>query len=234
MVRGAGGCRVKAPNPIGAVLLIWGVLALANLSAGLVLASRPDRASDLETMHRWGKAWLVDGRTLYGDEDEFPDYPPHGLVALAPLGLLPANWLVPVWASVNLALAVLTPYLAVRAFDPTIKLATAAVPILMFLCWTLPHTPAIQPAHVCVRPARGGAGGQAADGCRCLSGARAGEAGAGGALFCWTLFTRRAWVATGRRAVPPASRSLCARTRARSPSPTTGASIPALYTGTPS
>jgi Glycosyltransferase family 87 len=118
-----------------AVLLLWSALALANLSAGVVLAWQPDRASDLETMHRWGKAWLVDGRNPYGDADEAPDYPPHGLVALAPIGLLPAGWLVPVWGVVNLAIAVLTPYLAVRAFDPTIRFATAAVPILMFLCW---------------------------------------------------------------------------------------------------
>jgi hypothetical protein len=202
MVRGAGGCRVKAPNPISAMLLVWGVLALANLSAGLVLASRPERASDLDTMHRWGKAWLVDGRTLYGDEDEFPDYPPHGLVALAPLGLLPADWLVPVWASVNLALAVLTPYLAVRAFDPTIRLATAAVPILMFLCWGPFHT-LLQFSLLTF--AFGLLAVVLADTRPTLAGVCLGLALVKPQLavpfFCWTLFTRRLRVATVAAAV---------------------------------
>jgi hypothetical protein len=189
-------------SPRRAVLLLWSVLALVNLSAGLVLAGRPDRASDLESMHRWGRAWLVEGRNLYDDEDELPDYPPHGLVALAPLGLLSASWLVPVWAAVNLALAVVTPYLAVRAFDPTIRLAAAAVPILMFLCW---GTFRILMQFSLLTFALGLLAMVLADKRPTVAGVCLGLALVKPQLalpfFCWTLFTRRLRVAAGAVAV---------------------------------
>ena len=118
-------------------------------------------------------------------------------MALAPIGLLPANWLVPVWASVNLALAVLTPYLAVRAFDPTIRLAAAAMPILMFLCW---GTFRILLQFSLLTFALGLLAVVLADKRPIVAGVCLGLALVKPQLavpfFCWTLFTRRLRVAT--------------------------------------
>jgi glycosyl transferase family 87 len=118
-----------------AVLGIWAVMALMNLTAGLAIASWPDRQRDLETMRGWAKEWVVDGSDIYRDE-ESPDYPPLAIVTLSPLVAVPAKWLVPTWAGINLGLALLAPYLAVRSVRPTLTLADAALPMLMLLCWS--------------------------------------------------------------------------------------------------
>jgi hypothetical protein len=118
-----------------AVVVVWALMALANLSAGVVVASWPERQSDLDTMRRWGRQWLVSGVNVYVTDEDAPDYPPHALVALSPLGTVPAGWAVPAWAAFNLALAVAAPYLAVRTVCPTATLSGAALPMAMFLCW---------------------------------------------------------------------------------------------------
>ena len=131
--------RASAPErcspPRGIVLAAWALAAAVNLSAGLVIASWPERRSDLESMQRWGHAWLVTGSNVYETDEGLPDYPPHALVALSPLGAIPDRLAVPVWGSINLGLALLAPCLAVRAVCPGATLSAAALPILMFLCW---------------------------------------------------------------------------------------------------
>lgn len=117
------------------VVLAWLLMAVVNLSAGLAIASSPERRTDLETMRRWGRAWLVAGSNVYAMENEAVDYPPNAIVALAPLAMLPERWSVPVWAGLNLVLAVIVPYLAVRTVCPTTTGSAAALPVLMFLCW---------------------------------------------------------------------------------------------------
>ncbi len=118
-----------------AALAAWALMALVNLSAGVVVASWPERQSDLDTMRRWGRQWLVSGVNVYATGGEAPDYPPHALVALSPLGVLSDGWAVPVWAALNLALAVSAPWLAVRTVRPAATLSSAALPMAMFLCW---------------------------------------------------------------------------------------------------
>jgi hypothetical protein len=123
-------------NPRPLLVAAWGLLAALNLSAGAVIASWPERQADLETMTRWGRDWLVLGLNVYGPvEDDPVDYPPHAIIALSSLALLPDSWRIPVWAGFNLVLAILAPYLAVRAVRPDFTRMRAALPVLMLLCW---------------------------------------------------------------------------------------------------
>ncbi len=86
-------------------------------------------------MNRWGRQWLVEGTNIYATSDDEHDYPPHAVIALSPLSLLPDAWAVRIWAAMNLALAVAAPYLAVRIVRPQAGWRAIALPVLMFLCW---------------------------------------------------------------------------------------------------
>jgi len=105
-----------------------------NLSAGLVIASSPERQSDLDLVRSWTSAWLMEGSDLY-PTPAAPDYPPHAIVSFAPLALVSPDWVVPAWASLNIGLALLAPYLAVHWVRPTLGLPEAAFPVLLFLTW---------------------------------------------------------------------------------------------------
>ena len=122
-------------NPRRPVLVLWAIMAAVNLTAGVVLAARPERASDLETIERFGREWLLAGSNIYAPTDSGAVYPPYAVVALSPLALFPAKWAVPGWTVLNLALAVVAPFLAVRVVRPAATLSDAALPMLMFLCW---------------------------------------------------------------------------------------------------
>ena len=122
-------------QPRRTVLVAWALMASLNLSAGLIIASWPERQSDLQSVRRWGGKWLVEGLNVYGLEDEAPDYPPHAIMAVSPISLVPTGWLVPLWAALNLGLALWAPYLAVRAVRPQVTGSEAWLPILMFLSW---------------------------------------------------------------------------------------------------
>src|SRR5437762_5441913 len=71
-----------------AVMAAWALMAVMNLSAGAVIASWPERHTDLDTMQRWGKTWLLGASNVYITDWNPPDYPPHAIVALSPLGIL--------------------------------------------------------------------------------------------------------------------------------------------------
>jgi hypothetical protein len=118
-------------------LALWALMAAINLSAGVMISSWPDRQADLDSMRRWGYGWLAEGTNIYKAAGEAPDYPPHAIVVLSPLGLFEAHRVGAAWATFNLALAVLSVYLTVRAFHPRpdSTRASAALPMLMFLCW---------------------------------------------------------------------------------------------------
>ena len=123
-----------ATRPTSFTLAAWTALALANLTAGLVISSWPDRQLDLQRVAHWARLWL-DGVNLYAEPAEYVDYPPHAIVLLSPLGLVAEQALVPLWAAVNLPLAGAAVYLSVRAVRPASPLRLLAVPMLMFLCW---------------------------------------------------------------------------------------------------
>jgi hypothetical protein len=105
----------------------WTLMAVLNLAAGVVMSSVPERQNDLKTIERWGRAWLVNGSNVYRLDEEQVDYPPHAIVVLSPLGLLPETVSVPIWASLNLALSVLAVYLAVRTARPKAPLTAIAL-----------------------------------------------------------------------------------------------------------
>jgi glycosyl transferase family 87 len=126
---------VLPAHPRRLVVAAWGVLALLNLSAGVVIASLSERQSDLESIRGWVQEWLIDGTNLYAARGALTDYPPHAIVALTPLAVLPAEWIVPAWATFNLALALLAPYVALRIARPGWPFRTLLLPLLMFLCW---------------------------------------------------------------------------------------------------
>ena len=116
--------------------MFWGALAVLNLAAGVVVSSQADRLYDLESMMRWGRYWLVEGKNVYepglwGSVD----YPPNAVVLLSPLGLLSLGAAHPIWMLMNFAMAILAPYQAARFFRPHDPFRVIALPILMFLCW---------------------------------------------------------------------------------------------------
>jgi len=125
----------------------WGVILLAaaacvNLLAGVTIALRdPGRASDLQAMYGWCRAWLIDGQSLYTGPEAVTDYPPNAIVLLSPLALVPVRWLVPLWTAVALALAPLLPWLVIRSEARSGQPPLAgAVPALLYLCWAAPRT----------------------------------------------------------------------------------------------
>ena len=123
-------------KPSRRTLLFWGVLALANLCAGVVVSSQPHRLYDLESMMRWGSYWLVEGRNVYEPGSwGAVDYPPNAIVLLSPLGLLPVGVAHPLWMLPNIAMAIVAAYFAARFFRPHDPFRVIALPVLMFLCW---------------------------------------------------------------------------------------------------
>ena len=122
-------------KPSRRALRFWASLAALNLAAGVFVSSQPDRLTDLETIQRWARGWLVDGKNIYQPLDSFVDYPPNAIVLLSPLGLLSLDVAHPIWIMLNVAMAILAPYLAARFFRPHDPFRVILLPILMFLCW---------------------------------------------------------------------------------------------------
>jgi hypothetical protein len=105
-----------------------------NLLAGLFIASLPERQTDLATVATWSRDWLVAGANGYQTGD-MPDYPPHALILLSPLGLLPHTWAVAIWSILNIGLALGAVILAIRIVRPLSTWSDMALPMLLFLCW---------------------------------------------------------------------------------------------------
>lgn len=127
-------------KPRRRLIRLWAALATLNLAIGLVVSLQPERFTDLESVMRWGREWLVYGSNVYALPDHLVDYPPHAVVLLSPLSLLPPGAAAPLWVMVNLGLAFLAPYLAARFFQPRAPFRTILLPILMFVSWWGTHT----------------------------------------------------------------------------------------------
>jgi hypothetical protein len=118
-----------------AVWIVLGAVAALNfLVAVYFLFTRPERWSDVLTVHAWCRAWLKEGFSLYTAEGWFPDYPPNAIVTLSPIGVVPQEWIVGLWAIVSIGLIPLLPWLIWRSARPSLGVA-AALPVLCFLCW---------------------------------------------------------------------------------------------------
>lgn len=116
--------------------LFWAIVALANLGIGILLAFDPERAGDFQTVRSWTTRWLFDGADLYTPPDSGTDYPPHAIVVLAPLALLPSKISVPAWAALNLLLAVLAPVLAARVARRDASAVDVSCLVVLFLAWS--------------------------------------------------------------------------------------------------
>lgn len=115
---------------------LWAVPAAANIAVGVALATHPDRWTDVETIRRWTGQWLFAGTDLYADLRSGTDYPPHAIVLLSPLALVPGALVAPVWSCVNLALMAAAGYLAARLVRPQASSSDALYLTLLFLCWS--------------------------------------------------------------------------------------------------
>jgi hypothetical protein len=122
-------------KPSRRALIFWASLAALNLAAGFVVSSQPDRLHDLASMQRWGRDWLVGAENIYWPTESAVDYPPNAIVLLSPLGLMPLGVAHPIWMLLNVAMAILAPYLAGRFFRPHDPFRVIVLPMLMFLCW---------------------------------------------------------------------------------------------------
>jgi hypothetical protein len=116
-------------------IAFWAAFAILNLAAGIVLSSQPNRITDLESIMRWTRDWLVNRQNVYHPLESAVDYPPNAIVVLSPLSLLPMGVAVPLWVFCNVIMAFLAPYLAARFLRPHAPFRIIVLPILMFLCW---------------------------------------------------------------------------------------------------
>ena len=118
-------------------MTVWALMAALNLAAAVVITSWPERQTDLDTIQRWGGNWLLQGDDIYATDWDYPDYPPHAIVLLSPLGADVAG----VGGacrghSSTWPLVFVAPYLALRHVRPDLSASHAALPIVMFLCWS--------------------------------------------------------------------------------------------------
>ena len=114
----------------------WALMAALNLAAALVITSWPERQTDLDTIQRWSGNWLLNGDDIYAIDWDYPDYPPHAIALLSPLGVMSLEWAVRAWSLVNLLLLFVAPYLALRHVRPGLSASHGALPLLMLLCWS--------------------------------------------------------------------------------------------------
>jgi hypothetical protein len=129
---GAETPKVHVPR---ALWIALGLFAALNLLIALdLLLARPDRWSDVLTVHSWCRAWLRQGVSLYTTEKWFPDYPPNAIVTFSPIAMVRQEWIVGFWAVVSAALVPLLPWVVWRA-RRTSPVVAAALPVLCFLCW---------------------------------------------------------------------------------------------------
>ena len=113
----------------------WRILvAIAgfNLIVGLLVF----RDSDIALMHDWTSAWLHGRVDVYANGLRFVDYPPQGIVALAPMAMLPFGWSAIGWALLSIGLALAAPDIAARCVREDANREEITMLTLMFLCWS--------------------------------------------------------------------------------------------------
>ncbi|HEX8493359.1 MAG TPA: glycosyltransferase family 87 protein [Pyrinomonadaceae bacterium] len=119
-----------------AQLYLWIGIAVVSLGRGLFVAIKPENSPDLKLVYMWLRMWLWQGSDVYQSAATTgANYPPHAIVALSPLTLIPETWVAFVWALLNLALAPLVGYMAFRALKPGAPRRAALLPCAMFLAW---------------------------------------------------------------------------------------------------
>ena len=114
----------------------WAVIAVINMTLALALTMDPQRAADFETVWRWTGRWLIGGEDLYASRLSGTDYPPHAILILSPIALLPLGVAIRLWTALNLLLALAAPYLAARVVKPEARTADIAGLTILFLGWS--------------------------------------------------------------------------------------------------
>ena len=110
--------------------------AAVNLTVGAALAlTDPSRSTDLSAIYEWCRRWLIEGSRLYSVPNSTTDYPPHAIVFLSPIAVLPFEAAVQAIAALTLILTPLLAYLVVRINAPRARLSAAVMPVLLFRCW---------------------------------------------------------------------------------------------------
>ncbi|HEX7997126.1 MAG TPA: glycosyltransferase family 87 protein [Pyrinomonadaceae bacterium] len=122
--------------PSRALVYLWLTVAAVSLGWGFITAVRAGHSQDLNIIDTWLRAWLWQGSSpYYLPEYVVGNYPPHAIVALSPLALIPKSLVAIVWALLNLMVAPAVAYLAFRAMKPEAARRAALVPCAMFLAW---------------------------------------------------------------------------------------------------
>lgn len=110
----------------------WGLFAALNLLLGLATF----RNLDIVIMHEWTTTWLRLATDVFSIDRWAVDYPPNGIVVLAPMALLPLQWSAWCWAFLSIALAIVVPAIAARCIRPDVQGEDLALLTLTFLCWS--------------------------------------------------------------------------------------------------
>lgn len=119
-----------------AQLYLWLAVAGISLGWGVFSALKPGHSQDLKIINTWLRTWLWEGSSpYYLPAIIVGNYPPHGIVVLSPVALIPESWVASIWALMNLAMAPLVGYLAYRAMKPGAAWRAALLPCAMFLAW---------------------------------------------------------------------------------------------------
>jgi ADP-heptose:LPS heptosyltransferase len=114
----------------------WLAVAGVSLGWGVVSAFKPGHSQDLKIVNTWLRTWLWQGTNPYYLPDYIvANYPPHAIVGLSPLALIPESWEAGVWALLNLLIAPAVGYLAFRVMKPDAERRAALLPCAMFLAW---------------------------------------------------------------------------------------------------
>ena len=119
-----------------AAIAVLMMAVTVNIGAGLFLLRLPERTRDLRTVRMWASEWLLEGHDIYAPATSRVDYPPHAIVVLSPLSLIPGSAFVPLWSVFNFCLAIVAPILAVRLVTSRATLTDLAMVTALFLCWS--------------------------------------------------------------------------------------------------
>jgi hypothetical protein len=127
-------------KPRRRAIRLWALFAILNLSVGVLLATQPERLSDIANVTGWTADWLLRGQDVYTNSGLILVYPPHAVVLLSPLALLPFTAAAGCWVIASIVFVFLSGYFAARFFQPHAPFRSILLPILMFASWWGAHT----------------------------------------------------------------------------------------------
>ncbi len=116
-------------------IFCWSVIAGLSLARGVANSLRPAQSQDLKVVYTWVWEWLRQAANPYAMPNLEANYPPHAIVFLSPLLLVPRDWIPEVWSAFNLLLAPCVAILAVRLVNPDARRDVVLLFTAMFLSW---------------------------------------------------------------------------------------------------